>query len=126
MNKKDIEYFEQKLSAEKVRLEQELSGVGQKNPGNPNDWQVTTADIEVDPADENEVADKLEEYEGNSGILTQLEGQRTEVVAALERIKNGTYGICETCGKPIERERLEANPSSRISIKHRHDSSVTK
>jgi len=30
--------------------------------------------------------------------------------AALERIDNGTYGICERCGKPIGEERLEALP----------------
>ncbi len=30
--------------------------------------------------------------------------------AALERIDNGTYGICERCGRPIGEERLEALP----------------
>ena len=120
MNKKDIDVFEQKLNAEKSRLEAELSGVGQKNSANPDDWQATAKDIEVDPADENEVADKFEEIEDNSGVVTQLEGQLTEVTAALDRIKKGTYGICEICGKPIEKDRLDANPSSRISIKHGH------
>ena len=121
MNKKDLEYFKQKLSAEKAQLETELNGVGQKNPGNPNDWQVTTKDIDVDTADENELADKLEEFEGNSGILKQLEGQLIDVNAALARIESKTYGLCEVCGKPIEKERLEANPSARVSIKHGHD-----
>jgi RNA polymerase-binding transcription factor DksA len=124
MNKKDIDNFKQRLSAEKAQLESELSGVGQKtsgNPADPNDWQATTTDIEVDTADDNEVADKLEEYEGNTGILNQLEVQLTEVAAALDRIEKGTYGICEVCGKPIEKERLDANPSARISIKHGHD-----
>jgi RNA polymerase-binding protein DksA len=30
--------------------------------------------------------------------------------AALRRIEDGTYGICETCGQPISQERLEAIP----------------
>ncbi len=126
MNKKDLQHFKEKLVAEKARLETELDGVGQKTPGNPNDWQVTTADIAVDTADENELADKLEEYEGNSGILKQLESQLTEVNAALQRVEEGTYGACEVCGKPIEIERLEANPSSRMSIKHGHEIPGTK
>jgi RNA polymerase-binding protein DksA len=36
---------------------------------------------------------------------------------ALERIKNGTYGICKVTGKPIAKERLEAVPHTEISIK---------
>ena len=30
--------------------------------------------------------------------------------AALRRIEEGTFGICETCGAPISEERLEAIP----------------
>jgi RNA polymerase-binding transcription factor DksA len=76
--------------------------------------------MQVDSADENEVADKLEELEENTSIVSQLDKQLMDVSAALERIDNGTYGNCETCGKPIEEERLLANPSARISIKHAH------
>jgi RNA polymerase-binding transcription factor DksA len=76
--------------------------------------------MEVDNADDNEVADKLEELEENAGVVSKLDRQLAEVKAALDRIEKGTYGICETCGKPIEKERLEANPSARISIKHGH------
>jgi RNA polymerase-binding protein DksA len=35
---------------------------------------------------------------------------------ALERIENGTYGICRVTGKPIAKERLEAVPHTEISI----------
>ncbi|MEM9665117.1 MAG: TraR/DksA C4-type zinc finger protein, partial [Bacteroidota bacterium] len=35
---------------------------------------------------------------------------------ALERVKNGTYGICKVTGKPIAKERLEAVPHTEISI----------
>ncbi len=35
---------------------------------------------------------------------------------ALERIKNGTYGICRVTGEPISEERLEAVPHTEISI----------
>jgi DnaK suppressor protein len=31
---------------------------------------------------------------------------------ALKRITLGTYGICVSCGEPIERERLEAHPTA--------------
>ena len=34
------------------------------------------------------------------------------VERALKRIELGTYGICVSCGQPIERERLEAYPTA--------------
>lgn len=120
MNKKDTEQFKERLLAEKAELEEELSGIGKRNPENPGEWDPTSGGLEVDSADENEVADKLEELEDNSGIAVKLEGQLKDVSDALERIEEGTYGICEICGKPIDVERLKANPSARISLKHGH------
>jgi RNA polymerase-binding transcription factor DksA len=120
MNKKSLEQFKKKLLAEKADLESQLGGIGRRNPGVAGNWEATTADMQVDSADENEVADKLEELEENTSIVSQLDKQLMDVSAALERIDNGTYGNCETCGKPIEEERLLANPSARISIKHAH------
>jgi len=38
-----------------------------------------------------------------------------EIDDALIRIRDGTYGICQLTGKPIERERLEAIPWTRFS-----------
>ena len=120
MNTRDIEQFKKKLLAEQARLEEELGGIGQKNPQSPGGWEATAGGMEVDAADDNEVADKFEELEENTGIVSKLDSQLAEVKAALERIGKGTYGLCEKCGKPIEKERLEANPSARMSIKHGH------
>lgn len=115
MNKKDLEYFKSKLLEEKTELEQELGEVAKNEPG--QGWEATSGEMEVDTADDNEVADKLEEYETNKGVIDKLQKQLSEVDAALERIANGTYGICEVTKKPIDRNRLEANPSARVSLK---------
>jgi len=40
-----------------------------------------------------------------------------EIGAALDRIEEGTYGICEATGKPIEPERLNAIPWTRFSAR---------
>lgn len=115
MNKKDLEYFKGKLLEEKKELEAELNEVAKKGPG--QGWEATSGEMEVDTADDNEVADKLEEYETNKGVMDKLQKQLAEVDAALDRIEKGTYGICENTQKPIDRDRLEANPSARISLK---------
>lgn len=39
-----------------------------------------------------------------------------ELNRALDRISNGTYGICRATGKPIEKGRLEFAPHTRFSI----------
>lgn len=39
-----------------------------------------------------------------------------EIDAALKRIEDGTYGVCELTGKPIKAERLEELPWTRYSI----------
>lgn len=41
-----------------------------------------------------------------------------EVDAALDRIEDGTYGLCETCGEPIEEVRLAADPLVRLCLDH--------
>lgn len=44
-----------------------------------------------------------------------------EVIAALNRIERGTYGICELTGQPIENERLEVIPWTRYSLSGQHE-----
>ena len=48
---------------------------------------------------------------------------------ALQRIALGTYGVCVSCGQPIERERLEANPMAirctACQCAHEHDNAAT-
>jgi DnaK suppressor protein len=53
----------------------------------------------------------------NKEILFRLGERDSQLVAdidqALLRIKEGSYGICARCGKPIDERRLEAIPTAR-------------
>jgi DnaK suppressor protein len=118
MNKKDIKYFENRLEKEKALVEGEIKTVGSSDPNNPKDFSATSNDMDIDRADDNELADKMEELEDNGGILDSLEKQLKDINYALEKITKGTYGICEVSGEPIEHERLLANPAARTSMKH--------
>lgn len=44
-----------------------------------------------------------------------------EIEMALNRIRSGTYGICEVSGKEIEPERLEAIPWARFSVESQNE-----
>jgi RNA polymerase-binding transcription factor DksA len=49
------------------------------------------------------------------GMLSSEQDALYEIDEALNRIRDGTYGICEVTGKPIEATRLEAIPWTRFS-----------
>lgn len=46
----------------------------------------------------------------------QLKDTKTSIKVALLKIKNGTYGKCEKCGKQIELARLLAMPTARLCV----------
>jgi RNA polymerase-binding transcription factor DksA len=56
------------------------------------------------------------EREKDLSILEQVEAELADVTHALDRLDDGTYGICEACGKPIGEERLEAVPAARFCL----------
>jgi RNA polymerase-binding transcription factor DksA len=115
----DYDHFKKKLETEKKLLEKELEKVGRRNPDNPSDWQATPPkDRDTDTADENTVADAIEEYEDNVAIIGSLEQRYNDIKSGLDKIKHGVYGTCQICGKEIETDRLEANPSARTCKEH--------
>jgi DnaK suppressor protein len=50
------------------------------------------------------------------GTAEQLSVMRVDVVRALEKIDEGTYGLCDRCGALIPEERLEARPWSVLCV----------
>ncbi|HEY4479931.1 MAG TPA: TraR/DksA C4-type zinc finger protein [Candidatus Paceibacterota bacterium] len=114
----DIGYFKNRLGDELSLVEKELENVGRKNPDNTKDWEAEPADLSIDSADENETADKIEEYESNTAILKELEIRYNDIKDALAKIEKGEYGFCEVCGAPIEKDRLEANQAARTCKAH--------
>ena len=102
----DTEHFRKRLLDERARVQEAIEYLHKENPGSmedetqeipsdnhPGDFASVTFDREMDYT--------LEENEGR--LLKDID-------AALVRIDNGTFGICQSCGKPIDPERLEALP----------------
>ncbi len=56
--------------------------------------------------------DEVLDYLGNAARM-----ERERVKQAISRIDRGEYGICELCGEPIKKERLEAVPYSSMCVK---------
>ncbi len=53
-------------------------------------------------------------------FMLKLKGRERKLLAkideAIEKIDNGTYGICEACGEEINLKRLEARPVTTMCI----------
>lgn len=116
----DTKHFNEILTAELANLEKELATVGRKNPEHNGDWEATEK-MDIDTADEDEVADSMNEFENNTAIVAQLETRLSEVKSALEKLEKGTFGVCEIGGEPIEGDRLEANPAAKTCKAHMND-----
>jgi RNA polymerase-binding transcription factor DksA len=56
-------------------------------------------------------------YDMNATLLENEQYIVAEAREALSRIDNGTYGICESCGRSITPARLEAIPFTRYCVK---------
>ena len=69
----------------------------------------SAADAPQDPAD---AGNRLSEADRTEAVLASASSQRTEVLNALLRIQEGTYGICVDCGAAIPEGRLEARPEA--------------
>ena len=58
------------------------------------------------------------EQEFTLGLVEKERVLLREINQALAKIQDGTYGMCEGTGKPINKIRLEAQPWARYSIEH--------
>ncbi len=54
--------------------------------------------------------------EQRMGTAVTLSRQLDDIEAALARLRDGTYGRCERCGRPIARERLEVRPEASMCV----------
>ncbi len=71
---------------------------------------------EVDP-DADEGDPDLVEREKVMALVQGLERKLELIDYALRQAREGTYGICERCGEPIDPARLEAMPEATLCIK---------
>ena len=106
----DTNYFKEKLLTEKLILDGELKDIKKDHPSKLG--VIETKD---------DVAERMEEQSEQRATKTPLIARLKNVELALKKIEEGKYGTCEVDEKPIEKDRLEANPAARTCIKHMDD-----
>lgn len=108
-----IEQLRQNLESEKQNIEKNLRSIADPDSGHetPGDFSAHFPDF---GDDEDENADEVNAYSTNLSQKTKLEEYRGQIIEALDRIQNKTYGICTKCGKEINPERLKAFPAASL------------
>jgi|RhiMethySRZTD1v2_1073278.scaffolds.fasta_scaffold243730_2 DnaK suppressor protein len=114
LSAKDLKHFEGLLMEELQRIRKEMG-------------HLETTVLKVNPRDSSGDLSGYSFHMADAGtdamerekafLFASAEGRRErEIVEALQRIYDGTYGVCENCGKPIARARLEAVPYVRLCV----------
>jgi len=63
-----------------------------------------------------EEASEASELEKRLALEKKLRGTLAEIEHALEKYEAGTYGLCDSCGQPIELTRLQALPQANLCL----------
>lgn len=111
MDDKKLEIYKKKLLQDRLDLLAELQRVtnGQKNK------DMTGA---MDPAD---LADASYSTDYSLAWTEKINRRIREIDQSLERIKDGTYGICQECGEDIPEKRLEVRPKAKYCAQCKED-----
>lgn len=115
-DKKFLEKIKKILEKEKQRLTEELSSFAKKDKKPYGDWDTAFPQLgSFSGGDlDEERAKEIEEYQNLLPVEHALELKLLTIEQALKKIKKGTYGKCERCGKEIKKERLLAVPETRF------------
>ncbi|MBN2407603.1 MAG: TraR/DksA family transcriptional regulator [Elusimicrobia bacterium] len=109
MNKKEIEKLRKELQQQRSELIEELEKVKKREESYMN----------------NEVGDDIDKASENIQreilfYFSDHDRHRMDAIDdALQKIDEGRFGICESCGKKIGSDRLNAIPYARLCIKCR-------
>ncbi len=116
----DKKKIKEKLESERDLLLEELRGMGKLNP-ETGDWEAIPEEQSTPEADENDKADRFEDFEARSSMLRTLEPRLNNILKALKGLNRESFGKCIVCKKDIEQARLEANPAAQTCKKHKEN-----
>lgn len=121
MKKTDLDKYEAKLNEEKTSLVNDLKDIATFNT-ETSQWEALPSKQDGPESDMIDLADRLEDFESQSETVKSLSKRLSNIDLALDKIKNGGFGICEISGEKIEPERLDANPAARTCKAHINNS----
>lgn len=118
ISQKLLNELKAKLEDEKNNVEKELQKIATKNDKIPGDWKskFPFGNSDSGSGSLERQADEVEEYTTRLPIEYNLESKLQDINRALDRMKKGTYGLCDNCGQAIPVERLQIYPAARLCL----------
>jgi YteA family regulatory protein len=112
METEKLQELKQRLVAEKARIESDLERNGRYNL----DLTMTDALQELSAYDNHpaDVGSELFEREKDLALWNNSRELLQRITEALDHLEQGSYGICEDCGREISIKRLEALPHTTL------------
>ncbi|MBI3269614.1 MAG: TraR/DksA C4-type zinc finger protein [Planctomycetes bacterium] len=114
ISKDDLERFRRLLLTRRELLHGNVNQM--ENEALHRNRQDSSGDLSSMPIHIADLGTDNFEQEFTLGLIESEEEELREIEEALGRIDAGGYGDCETCAKPITRERLRAIPYARLCI----------
>jgi RNA polymerase-binding transcription factor DksA len=110
LGKKELNAYRELLLLKRRQLVGDLSAMEdaalRSGGGNLSHMPIHMADIGTDTFDQ----------DFTLSLAENERGQLREIDQALQRIAEGTYGVCQMTGKPIPKARLDAKPWAKYTI----------
>lgn len=113
----DKKKIKEKLEKERDILLEELRDMGKLNE-ETGEWEATPEEQAFPEADQNDMADRFEDFEARSSMIRTLEPRMNNILRALKNLNRDSFGKCEVCKRDIESDRMEANPAARTCKEH--------
>lgn len=115
LTKREMDEFRKMLIEERGRLMEELEAMEEHTPEVEEQVGMDVGGgHDEDLAD---VASSTFEREKGLALESSVQAMLTQVEEALDRIEEGTYGICQRCGDPIDTARLRVLPYATLCIR---------
>jgi DnaK suppressor protein len=97
------------LEEEQERLASRIAELSGQDPFSDPGRTTDNAASDTEASEESD-------HDRVSALVTELKNQSAEVVKALAKIADGTYGFCVECGNMIDTDRLAIHPTATMCL----------
>jgi RNA polymerase-binding transcription factor len=112
--KKELSDLRERLEQERVELQRQASEIEESSFRTPQSELSGEVSFDEEYAD---AGTATFERERDLSLTNNIKDLTEKIDRALDRIVQGTYGLCERCGRPIEKARIKALPYATLCIK---------
>lgn len=123
MKKTDLKKYEKLLLAKRSEL---MEGIEEIREESANTIKDATGDLSSYSYHMADLGTDAQEREKKFHLASKSGRLIYHIDEALRRIKDGTYGKCQSCGKDISVARLEAVPHARLCIQCKEEEEKSK